>query len=264
MTENRTLLLRLAAPLQAWGDHRAVIDTRHTSAQPTKSGVIGLLAAALGHERDQPLGPLADLTIGVRTDLPGTLLRDYHTVSDYRGTPLPSANTNPAGRQKRTSPPRHTMTTERFYLQDAAFLVAVHGPTEVVERLHTAVKAPVGLLGLGRSSCPPTFPLTLGLTDQLLLDALRSQEWLATQQARDVWRRRHNGATPATIDVPATIDDPNGGTTLHDQPINYALTGQRHTTRHVSHHLITLATGFPQSPDTPAGEDHDPLALLGW
>ena len=47
-----TLLLRLAAPLQAWGAD-SKFETRKTNREPTKSGVIGLLAAALGLERDQ-------------------------------------------------------------------------------------------------------------------------------------------------------------------------------------------------------------------
>ncbi|MFF9870186.1 type I-E CRISPR-associated protein Cas5/CasD [Streptomyces sp. NPDC013953] len=264
MTGTATLLLRLAAPLQAWGDYRAILDTRHTAAQPTKSGVIGLLAAALGRDRDQPLGQLADLTLGVRTDVPGTILRDYHTVSDYRGVPLLSANLNAKGRQKPTSKPRYVQPTERYYLQDAAFLVGVNGPAHFITELANAAKAPACLLGLGRRSCPPTFPLVLGITDQPLIDALKEQNWLASPHARTVWQNRHRGAAPATIDVPATIDDPEGDTTLSDQPVSFALGKQRHTTRRVSHQLITLATGFTPAPGTPADEGHDPLALLGW
>lgn len=47
-----TLLLRLAAPLQAWGAD-SKFETRKTGREPTKSGVIGLLAAALGLRRDE-------------------------------------------------------------------------------------------------------------------------------------------------------------------------------------------------------------------
>lgn len=42
-----TLLLRLAAPLQSWGSD-SKFETRKTGREPTKSGVVGLLAAALG------------------------------------------------------------------------------------------------------------------------------------------------------------------------------------------------------------------------
>ena len=47
-----TLLLRLAAPLQAWGAD-SKFEPRKTAREPTKSGVIGLLAAALGLRRDK-------------------------------------------------------------------------------------------------------------------------------------------------------------------------------------------------------------------
>ncbi|MFI9213958.1 type I-E CRISPR-associated protein Cas5/CasD [Streptomyces sp. NPDC053253] len=264
MTTTATLLLRLAGPLQSWGDHRAVLDTRHTAAQPTKSGVIGLLAAALGRARDEPLGRLADLTMGVRVDVPGTLLRDYHTVSDYRGVPLLAANLTAKGRQKPTSKPRYVQPTERFYLQDAAFLVGINGPAAFMAEVTTAAKAPACLLSLGRRSCPPTFPLVLGLTDSALSDALAEQDWLASPHARTIWQKRNRGATPATIDVPATIDNPDGDTTLGDQPTSFALGRNRHTTRRVTHRLITLPTGFTPLPNTPGGEEHDPLALLGW
>ncbi|MFB7411467.1 type I-E CRISPR-associated protein Cas5/CasD [Streptomyces sp. NPDC056202] len=264
MTPTSTLLLRLAAPLQSWGDHRAALDSRHTAPQPTKSGVIGLLAASLGRDRNEPLGQLADLTMGVRADVPGTLLRDYHTVSDYRGVPLLSANLNAKGHQKPTSKPRYIRPTERFYLQDAAFLVGIHGPADFMEELTTAAKNPACLLGLGRRSCPPTFPLVLGLTDTPLSNALAEHHWLASPHARSIWQQRNRGTAPATIDVPATIDDPEGDTVLSDQPLSYSFGKGRHTTRHVTHRLITLSTGFTPPPGTPAGEAHDPLALLGW
>ena len=48
-----TLLLRLAAPLQSWGMD-SKFETRKTNREPTKSGVVGLLAAALGIRRDEP------------------------------------------------------------------------------------------------------------------------------------------------------------------------------------------------------------------
>ena len=54
-----TLLLRLAAPLQSWGSD-SKFETRKTDREPTKSGVVGLLAAALGLRRDDTEGTAAD------------------------------------------------------------------------------------------------------------------------------------------------------------------------------------------------------------
>ena len=68
-----TLLLRLAAPLQAWGAD-SKFETRKTGREPTKSGVIGLLAAALGLRRDESeaLTRLTGLRFGVRVEREGS------------------------------------------------------------------------------------------------------------------------------------------------------------------------------------------------
>lgn len=78
-----TLLLRLAAPLQSWGAD-SKFEIRKTNREPTKSGVIGLLAAALGLARDddQALQRLNGLRFAVRVDQEGQLLRDYHTANN--------------------------------------------------------------------------------------------------------------------------------------------------------------------------------------
>lgn len=79
MTPTHVLLIRLAGPLQSWG-MASNFARRDTHSRPTKSGVIGLCAAALGLDREQPLGELAEVRFGVRVDYPGTPLRDYQTV----------------------------------------------------------------------------------------------------------------------------------------------------------------------------------------
>ncbi len=81
-----TLLLRLAAPLQSWGV-ASKFDTRDTAREPTKSGVIGLLAAALGRSRTESLDDLKELRFGVRIDQPGTFLRDFHTARRNKQDP---------------------------------------------------------------------------------------------------------------------------------------------------------------------------------
>ncbi|MFI6528793.1 type I-E CRISPR-associated protein Cas5/CasD [Streptomyces uncialis] len=83
MTQTHVLLVRLAGPLQSWGV-ASRFALRDTHPRPTKSGVVGLCAAALGLDRDEPLGELAAVLFGVRADRPGTPLRDYHTVGGGR------------------------------------------------------------------------------------------------------------------------------------------------------------------------------------
>src|SRR5690554_4641662 len=84
------LLLRLEGPLQSWGT-RARWDVRDTAREPTRSGIIGLLAAALGYGRGDPR--IVDdleggLEIGVRVEREGEVLDDYHTVTGF----LPTAD----------------------------------------------------------------------------------------------------------------------------------------------------------------------------
>lgn len=120
-TDQAVLVLRLAAPLQSWGGPSRY-NRRDTLPQPTKSGIVGLLAAADGRSREASLSDLLGLHLGVRVDQPGTLLRDYHTVSDHRGLPLSSpafSEGDAKGLQKKTSPAKYTGATQRYYLQDA-------------------------------------------------------------------------------------------------------------------------------------------------
>ncbi|MDT0266721.1 type I-E CRISPR-associated protein Cas5/CasD [Streptomyces sp. DSM 44915] len=79
MSQPHVLLVRLAGPLQSWG-LTSRFARRDSHSRPTKSGVVGLCAAALGLDRAEPLGELAAVLFGVRADHPGTPLRDYHTV----------------------------------------------------------------------------------------------------------------------------------------------------------------------------------------
>ena len=132
------LLLRLAAPLQAWGSSSKFI-VRSTEREPTKSGVIGMIAAALGIQRNddpQKLVPLTTLRFGVRADKEGVLLKDFHTVQ------VPGE--------------KHPEVSYRYYLSDAVFLVALGSDDKsLLESIASALQKPVYPLYLGRKSCPP-------------------------------------------------------------------------------------------------------------
>ncbi|WP_371792330.1 type I-E CRISPR-associated protein Cas5/CasD [Streptomyces sp. NBC_01471] len=256
------LLLRLAAPLQSWGD-RSTFNRRETRPEPTKSGVVGLLAAAAGRSRYAALDDLAGLGLGIRIDQPGSILRDYHTVSDYRGQPLLSAAVTARGVQKPTSPAKHTHITQRFYLQDAVFLAAVEGPQGLITALEHAVRHPVFPLALGRRSCVPAQPLVLGQRTSSLEDALRAEPWQAAPAVRKRWGRQNDDA--AHIDLPATLDDPAGDEVRDDVPLSFAPTGRTFTTRRTRHTYLEAPTGLTPDPARPpTNGGHDPFALLGW
>ncbi|MFB7054186.1 type I-E CRISPR-associated protein Cas5/CasD [Streptomyces vinaceus] len=256
------LLIRLAGPLQSWGD-RSTFNRRETRPEPTKSGIVGLLAAAAGRPRHAPLDDLAGLALGIRIDQPGSILRDYHTVSDYRGQPLLSAAVTAKGRQKPTSPAKHTQITQRFYLQDAVFLAAVQGPQGLINTLEHAITHPAFPLALGRRSCAPAQPLCLGQRTSPLEDALRAEPWQAAPAVRKRWGRQNGDA--AHIDLPATLDDPAGDEVRDDVPLSFAPQARTFTTRRIRHTYLQAPTGLtpdPTRPQTTGG--HDPFALLGW
>jgi CRISPR system Cascade subunit CasD len=253
IADDQCLVLRLAGPLQSWGG-QSQFNRRDTLGEPTKSGVLGLLAAAQGLRREDPIESLLALRFGVRTDHPGTVLRDYHTVSTLDGSPLPAAQVNAKGVQKRTSPPKGTHVTTRFYLQDAVFVAALSGPQELLTALAAALRRPAYPLALGRRCCPPAHPLllpTIG-TDQ------PSDLWAGdvTHVLRHVpWQARRR---PAPSQLPITVDDPDGDDVRTDVPVSFDPLRRGYTTRPVRHDWAT-PPGCAEDVNT-----HDPFALLGW
>lgn len=139
---NGVLLIALAGPMQSWGT-RSRFQERDTNAEPSKSGVIGLLCAALGRDRSAPLEDLVALELGVRVDAEGVPLKDYHTTQDV-------ALADGKGRSSSIS--------NRWYLADAVFLAGLSGPMELLERLHMALANPIWPLFLGRKCCVPATP----------------------------------------------------------------------------------------------------------
>jgi CRISPR system Cascade subunit CasD len=183
-----TLFLRLEGPLQAWGDQQSKFVIRRTAEAPTKSGVIGLLCAALGVSRPEAaegwLTRLGAVSMGVRIDVPGVRWWDYHTVG--------------AGMQMRTAEggtKSGAMLTRREYLCDASFLVALQGEPGLIAELEAAIKAPKWTLYLGRKSCPPS---------RLLLDPEHPPgEFpdLLSALKSVAWRRRLEGdSQPETLE----------------------------------------------------------------
>ncbi|MBF6331873.1 type I-E CRISPR-associated protein Cas5/CasD [Nocardia transvalensis] len=150
------LILRLAAPLQSWGEHSA-FSVRDTQRFPTRSGLIGMFAAARGFERGRPLTEFEPLQLTVRIDRPGTIVSDFHTI----GGGNEPARTALTAEGKRRQAGKGTIVTRRHYLSDAVFTVAVQGPQEVVGTLAAALDAPWWQPYLGRRSCPPEQPLLL-------------------------------------------------------------------------------------------------------
>ncbi|MFG2646002.1 type I-E CRISPR-associated protein Cas5/CasD [Streptomyces sp. NPDC048370] len=236
------LTLRLAGPLQSWGA-AARFARRTTESAPTKSGVIGLLAAAKGIQRgdDELLAPLAALRFAVRIDQPGTRLRDFQTARHAdSGKSMP--------------------LSERFYLADAVFVAAVEGDHDLLDELRTALAAPVYPPFLGRRSCPPAQPVDLGFhPERDLLKALSIESW---QASRWYARRQGNGPTVRLTVLQETEPDDPAADILRDQPLSFSAQHRRHALRTIARRDVEAPNPHPHSrPHQPASY-HDPFAAL--
>ncbi len=207
-----TLALCFDAPMQSWGIRSRGI-VRDTMAEPTKSGVVGLLAAALGVERDDELAiaELAGLRLAVRVDREGVLERDFQTTQNV-------PTTQGTGRR--------TVVSERYYLADALFLVVLAGDGRLLGRVASAVRQPHWPLSLGRKAYVPARPL-LGPdarpTGRSTDEVLRKHPWLETN-ART--------AVPLRTVVECAPDYPLAQV-RHDQPISFARGNRRFGSRSV-------------------------------
>ena len=189
------LLLRLAAPLQAWGSSSKFI-VRSTEREPTKSGVVGMIAAAMGIQRNddaKKLAPLAQLRFGVRADKEGILLKDFHMVHGYKIADV----------------------TERYYLSDAVFLAVLEcDDKKLLEEIAAALQKPVYPLYLGRKSCPPTLPVVLGVKDEDMLTALKNEPFLYEND------RRKN--------IRISYEVSSGGAMVQDVPLSFSQLHRKH------------------------------------
>lgn len=202
-----TLLLRLAAPLQAWGTE-SKFESRRTQREPSKSGVIGMLAAALGLRRDADLSELSALRFGVRVDREGEVIKDFHTAQAVKSE-------KKAKKEKDEEPEIIGYVTSRYYLSDAVFLVGLESEDHaLLEKIETALRTPCFPLFLGRRSCPPTLPLVLGLREKDLETALREEE-NQNQNTRSIKRTRRY----IRLD---SMPDELEGAVVRDLPISFS------------------------------------------
>jgi CRISPR system Cascade subunit CasD len=234
------LPLVLAGPLQAWGS-ASRFARRDTENAPTKSGIVGLLAAALGRDRTADLSDLAALRFGVRVDQPGVRVRDYQTAKHLvTGVSMP--------------------VSERFYLSDAVFVAAVEGDPELVADLYRAVREPVYLPYLGRRSCPPARPVDLGSpVDGTVEDVLERTPW----QAARWFQRQRRRKGEELVELSTLVDAAPGETradTLRDLPLSFNPLHRRYALRAVTPGAVRVPNPLVRRAVPP---DHDPVSALG-
>lgn len=201
------LALKLSGPFQSWGTSLKLRD-HETDTMPSKSGILGMVAAALGRRRDADISDLAGLRFGVRGDSPGTILRDFQTSHIWKQDK----------RGQYYSENRDTYTGNRFYLQDACFTVCLEGEKAFLEQCASALKHPIFPPYLGRRSCVPDPGLVIGVFDDHLENVLLNLPNQAGRESGEYMRIcvETNGS---------------GDRMRHDNPISYDFHNRQYSYR---------------------------------
>jgi CRISPR system Cascade subunit CasD len=217
------LVFRLYGPMASWGDV-AVGTYRPTFDHPSKSAVMGLLAAAIGIRRDEEeihRAMAKSYDFSVRVDASGTMLRDYHTSQ------VPPSG---SGRNKKYFATRKdelaasqkdmkTILSTRDYYCDAIYSVCLWGKSDEVpyslQNLAQKLKEPEFVLYLGRKSCPLAMPIDAkvvsGANIQEAFGMINSDDLLDGLQKDDsmrlYWEGTHDAGVP-TVHTITRRDNP--------------------------------------------------------
>lgn len=171
MSNNACLTLLLDGPLQSWG-FASRFTRRTTALHPTKSGIVGLLAAALGINKHGPdeaaqvakLCALTCTTLALpkkhgERELPMLRLSDYHTI----GGGFEKGKDSMKKPRAASGAVLETVLSDRHYLLDARFGVLLEGPAEELHRIADKLLDPTWGVWLGRKCCIPSSPLLVGV-----------------------------------------------------------------------------------------------------
>lgn len=236
------VLLRLAGPLQSWGSGSRFVR-RTTNTEPTKSGVLGLVAAAHGMRRTDPLESLLQLRFAVRVDQPGQLVRDFQTAQ------------RPQRRNDGSVDWKSLPLSQRYYMSDAVYLAILEGDHQLVRGIDDALRRPEFPLFLGRRSCPPAGPVALGVRDCDIPTALESQPWLANRHEQS--RQRTTTVRLATVRDAHEGEDPTE--LIQDIPVSFDPNHRQYEWRAVIRGQIEIPNPHGV---TELRDEHDPMTPL--
>lgn len=243
----KVLTIRLTAPLQSYGG-TASFNYRTTGLHPSKSVVIGMIAAALGYRRDDcRIKKLNQLKYAVRVDQPGTVLRDFQTV-EWKWT-------NKEGKKL-----SGTKLTYRDYLQDAVFMVAVGSDdSDLMSRISYSLKHPRFSLFLGRRSNPVAGVLETDLSDSVSpLETLRDKAW----QASRWYQRRNSSREDVRVEVfyDSSLSDTNKYVkVVKDEVISFDGKSREYQSRMESSEFVNLRNPLYEKEKF---EDYDAMSIF--
>lgn len=189
--------------MQSWGTS-SHFETRITDYYPSKSAVIGVIAASFGYSRDEDkkIEKLNELDFAVRVDQVGLLKKDYHIASKYKNDGSFERN----------------YVTNRYYLEDAVFVVAISSKDEDwIKEIYAAIKNPYFQPFMGRRSCPVQPDFIIDVVEMGAIEALENLEW----QASD-WYKKRNQNYVADIYADKDLLPESGYTMRNDRVISFS------------------------------------------
>lgn len=154
------LVFTLWAPLAAMGEI-AVGERRTGFDRPAKSAVLGLLAAALGIERDAEATHLRiaeGYGLAIRVAVVGSILIDYHTA---QVPPAKKGRRWATRRSELANAELGTVLSKREYRESPHFTLAVwanDSAPHALDHLANALRRPRFTLYFGRKACPLGLP----------------------------------------------------------------------------------------------------------
>ncbi len=223
-----TLLLRLSAPLQSWGSGSKSTD-RDTDREPTFSGVVGLVANALGRIRSDAITDLAELWFATRVDVQGRRMRDFYTAGTTTGVAQRTEITSlgDTGRSFRDIISQKDglptgVVGVKHYLAGASFTAVLAGNADLLTRCGEALQRPARPLYLGRRSCPNAAPIFGGLLAEDPENVLRTAPALPGSRVDERMR----------LSLPSGPADPLAQIRF-DHPLDFSDIHRRYVPRYV-------------------------------
>ncbi len=220
------LLMRIAAPMQSWGT-RSRFLVRDTEREPSKSGILGIIAACLGQKRNEPLDNLTALRMGVRVNKEGHILKDFHTAG---GGKIPGEKKY--GVIKSDNSSADTVVSRRYYLSDADFLVGLEGDRDFLKRIYSAIMSPKFPIFLGRKSFVPSIPILIseergGIVSDSLESALRKHPF-----PKYIYKNDH--LIPDRIRLIFETKYGEGEETRMDNPESFEISDRKYCVRYIT------------------------------
>ncbi len=260
--EKSALLIRIAAPMQAWGSD-SLFEIRDTQSEPTKSGIIGLLGCACGRRRNdlEFIAKCCQMKMGVIVIKEGKRLWDYHVSGGGNWINGGSYGVASANGKNTGSP----VLSRRCYLSDADFIVALIGETGFLNALESGLKKPVWPIYLGRKAFPPSTPIFITTTSDKeikkalingLLKVIENEDWLkighGSSSSGKEFRCPHwfSKLVKLTISDAASTDaislrmilecTRDEGNSVEDIPVTFEKINRKYTRRYVKNDYLDI------------------------